>query len=123
MCYQGPICSVVPDQQMQRVAISSTAPSGYVSAYVINPGLYPRSGTIPTRTMRPSELGTSPNVMLVDPQLVINSIADLVARAKASPDELNHASPGQGTTPYLARVLTSPGRYLCSTRAQVQPSR
>ena len=36
------------------------------------------------------------------PKLGINSIAELIARAKANPDELNYASPGAGTTPHLS---------------------
>src|SRR5262249_17763835 len=49
--------------------------------------------------------GTSPNVILVDPKLGVNSIGDLVARAKANPNELNYASPGIGTTPHLSGEL------------------
>ena len=52
-----------------------------------------------------AELATSPNVILVDPKLGINSIAALIARAKANPDELNYASPGIGTTPHLSGEL------------------
>src|SRR5204862_3400233 len=32
----------------------------------------------------------------------VNSVADLIARAKANPNELNYASPGIGTTPHLS---------------------
>ena len=52
-----------------------------------------------------AELGTSPNVILVDPKLGVNSIPDLIARAKTNPDELNYASPGIGTTPHLSGEL------------------
>jgi len=41
----------------------------------------------------------------VNPELAVNSIADLVAYAKAHPDELNYASPGVGTTPQLSAEL------------------
>ena len=44
-------------------------------------------------------------MILVDPKLGVNSIADLVARAKANPNELNYASPGIGTTPHLSGEL------------------
>src|SRR5438876_2794481 len=52
-----------------------------------------------------AELATSPNVILVDPKLGVDSIAALIARAKANPDELNYASPGIGTTPHLSGEL------------------
>ena len=83
-------------------------PDGYTllvtsSAYVVNPGLYVKVPYDPTTDFAPiAELGTSPNVILIDPKLGINSIAELIARAKAHPDELNYASPGAGTTPHLS---------------------
>jgi tripartite-type tricarboxylate transporter receptor subunit TctC len=94
------------------IGISAHAePDGYTllitsSAYVVNPGLYTKIPYDPYKDFAPiAELGTSPNVILVDPKLGINSVADLVARAKAKPDELNYASPGIGTTPHLSGEL------------------
>jgi tripartite-type tricarboxylate transporter receptor subunit TctC len=86
-------------------------PDGYVllvtsSAYVVNPGLYAKVPYDPYKDFAPiAELGTSPNVILVDPKLGVNSVADLIARAKANPNELNYASPGIGTTPHLSGEL------------------
>jgi tripartite-type tricarboxylate transporter receptor subunit TctC len=86
-------------------------PDGYTllitsSAYVVNPGLYAKIPYDPYKDFAPiAELGTSPNVILVDPKLGVNSIIDLVARAKANPNELNYASPGIGTTPHLSGEL------------------
>lgn len=76
------------------------------SAYVVNPGLYAKIPYDPYKDFAPiAELGTSPNVFLVDPKLGINSIQDLVARAKADPNLLNYSSPGIGTTPHLSAEL------------------
>jgi tripartite-type tricarboxylate transporter receptor subunit TctC len=76
------------------------------SAYVVNPGLYAKIPYDPYTDFAPiAELGTSPNVILVDPKLGVNSVPDLIARAKANPDELNYASPGIGTTPHLSAEL------------------
>jgi tripartite-type tricarboxylate transporter receptor subunit TctC len=76
------------------------------SAYVVNPGLYVKTPYDPYKDFAPiAELGTSPNVILANPKLGVASITDLVARAKANPNELNYASPGIGTTPQLAAEL------------------
>lgn len=86
-------------------------PDGYTllitsSAYVVNPGLYAKIPYDPYQGFAPiAELGTSPNVIVVDPKLGVNSVAELVARAKANPNELNYASPGIGTTPHLSGEL------------------
>ena len=86
-------------------------PDGYTllitsSAYVVNPGLYAKIPYDPFKDFAAiAELGTSPNVILVDPKLGLNSIADLIARAKKNPNELNYASPGIGTTPHLSGEL------------------
>jgi tripartite-type tricarboxylate transporter receptor subunit TctC len=86
-------------------------PDGYTllitsSAYVVNPGLYAKIPYDPYNDFAPiAELGTSPNVILADPKLGINSIAELFARAKAEPNSLNYASPGIGTTPHLSAEL------------------
>jgi tripartite-type tricarboxylate transporter receptor subunit TctC len=86
-------------------------PDGYTllitsSAYVVNPGLYAKIPYDPYTDFAPiAELGTSPNVILIDPKLGINSIAELFARAKAEPNLFNYASPGIGTTPHLSGEL------------------
>lgn len=49
-----------------------------------------------------SLVGSSPDVLVVAPQLKINSFAALVAYGKANPGKLNFASPGIGTTGHLA---------------------
>jgi tripartite-type tricarboxylate transporter receptor subunit TctC len=92
-------------------AAAHAEPDGYTllvtsSAYVVNPSLYVKIPYDPYKDFAPiAELGTSPNVILVDPRLGVNSIADLIARGKANPNELNFASPGVGTTPHLSGEL------------------
>jgi len=76
------------------------------SAYVVNPSLFARIPYDPFKDFAPiTELGTTPNIIAVSPKLGISSIAELFARAKAKPDELNYASPGAGTTPHLSAEL------------------
>jgi tripartite-type tricarboxylate transporter receptor subunit TctC len=76
------------------------------SAYVVNPSLFAKIPYDPFKDFAPiTELGTTPNVIAVSQRLGIHSIAELFARAKAKPDELNYASPGAGTTPHLSAEL------------------
>ena len=73
------------------------------TAYVVNPGLYVKIPYDPYKDFAPiTELGSTPNSILVTPKLNVSSIAELIARAKAKPGELNWASPGAGTTPHLS---------------------
>jgi tripartite-type tricarboxylate transporter receptor subunit TctC len=89
-------------------AVAHAEPDGYTllltsSALVVNPGLYKRVPYDPYKDFAPiAELGTSPNVFLANPKAGINTLAELVAKAKAEPTALSYASPGIGTTPHLS---------------------
>jgi tripartite-type tricarboxylate transporter receptor subunit TctC len=48
---------------------------------------------------------SSPEVLVVAPQLGIKSYAELVAYGKANPGKLNYASAGVGTAPHLAAEM------------------
>jgi tripartite-type tricarboxylate transporter receptor subunit TctC len=48
---------------------------------------------------------TVPVVLVVHPSTGVNSVAELIALAKAKPGQLNYASSGVATTPHLAGAL------------------
>ena len=48
---------------------------------------------------------TVPVVLVVHPSIGVNSVAELIALAKAKPGQLNYASSGVATTPHLAGAL------------------
>ena len=50
-------------------------------------------------------IGRQPNVLVVNPSLGIGSVAELIARARANPGELNFGSSGSGTAAHLAGEL------------------
>ena len=47
----------------------------------------------------------APNILVVNPALAAKSVKDLIALAKAKPNELSYASSGSGGTPHLAAEL------------------
>jgi tripartite-type tricarboxylate transporter receptor subunit TctC len=49
--------------------------------------------------------GTSPLVLVVNPNVAAHSVAELIALAKREPGKLNFASGGVGTTPHMAGEL------------------
>jgi tripartite-type tricarboxylate transporter receptor subunit TctC len=92
-------------------AVARAAPDGYTllvcsSAFVVNPSLYANVTYDPFKDFIPiMVIGASPNAFVVPAQSEIKSMPELIAKAKASPGKLNWASPGAGTTPYLAGEL------------------
>ncbi|MFM2443079.1 MAG: hypothetical protein RJB09_265 [Pseudomonadota bacterium] len=91
--------------------VARAAPDGYNlvlmdPAIVINPTLQPSMPyDLFKQLVTVSIISTSPEVVVVSPDLPIKSMADLVAYAKANPGKLNFASAGIGTTPHLAGEL------------------
>lgn len=82
-------------------------PDGYTlllasTAIAVNPALFKNLPYDPFKDFAPvSELVNAPNILVVRPDSGIDTIADLVARAKAEPARFNYASPGAGTKSHL----------------------
>jgi tripartite-type tricarboxylate transporter receptor subunit TctC len=76
------------------------------SAFVVNPALYKTIPYDPFKDFMPiAALPVAPNIFAVKANGGINSLGDVIARAKADPGKLNYASPGNGTTPQLTMEL------------------
>jgi tripartite-type tricarboxylate transporter receptor subunit TctC len=76
------------------------------TAIAVNPGLFINLPYDPIKDFAPiSELVSAPNVLFVRPDSGLDSIADLVAKAKAEPAKYNYASPGVGTKSHLTGEL------------------
>ena len=88
--------------------VAHAAPDGYDlvlidPSIVTNPMLHKKMPYDVFKDSAPISLvGSSPDVLVVAPQLQIKSFAALVAYGKANPGKLNFASPGIGTTGHLA---------------------
>jgi tripartite-type tricarboxylate transporter receptor subunit TctC len=60
----------------------------------------------PVKDFKPISLvGNQANILVVNPQLPVKSMADLIALAKSKPGEINYASSGIGTAAHLAGAL------------------
>jgi tripartite-type tricarboxylate transporter receptor subunit TctC len=91
--------------------VAHSAPDGYDlvimdPAYVINPIM---QKSMPYNIFKDlvtvSVVNSSPEVLVVSPELGVKTYAELVAYGKANPGKLNYASAGVGTTPHLAAAM------------------
>jgi tripartite-type tricarboxylate transporter receptor subunit TctC len=78
------------------------------SAHAINPTLYSK---LPYDAVKDFSFigmsGSAANVLVVNPQLPVNSVNELIALAKSRRDEIIFGSSGSGTTVHLSAVLFS----------------
>ena len=86
------------------------APDGYTllmasPPLTISPALYASLHYKPEQIMPVGLVGRVANVLLVNPKSGINTVADLIARAKKLPSKLNDASNGSGTSLHLSAEL------------------
>ena len=91
--------------------VARSAPDGYTlvlmdPAIVINPTLQPSMPYDLFKQLQTvSIISTSPEVLVVAPQLPVKTVAELIAYGKANPGKMNFASAGIGTTPHLGAEL------------------
>ena len=91
--------------------VARAAPDGYtvlftLSSHTINPAIYPK---LSFDTIKDFEaIGTVaslPQILVANPQVPANTVAELVALAKAKPELLAYASVGNGSPGHLAGEL------------------
>jgi len=89
-------------------AIAESDPDGYTlllgntSTLVIGPLIYRQVGYDPVKGFAPvALLGTTSNLMIVNPAVAAKSVQELIALARANPGKLNFSSAGLGTPPHL----------------------
>jgi len=92
--------------------VARAEPDGYTlvlatsSTHATNAALYKRLPFNPVRDFTPiSQIAFIPNLLVVNPELPVNSVAELVAYAKARPGQLNYGSGGAGTSLHLAAAV------------------
>ena len=92
--------------------VARAAPDGYtllmgtVGTHAINASLYAKLPYDHVKDFAPVILVAGvPNVLVVNPALPVNTVAELIAYAKANPGKLNFASSGNGTSIHLSGEL------------------
>jgi tripartite-type tricarboxylate transporter receptor subunit TctC len=92
--------------------VARSAPDGYtllmgtVGTHAINASLYEKLPFDPVKDFTPVVLVAGvPNVLVVNQSVPAQSVAELIAYAKANPGKLNFASSGSGTSIHLSGEL------------------
>ena len=86
-------------------AVAKAAPDGYTlafvaSSHVVNKALFPNLPYDPIRSFAPiTQTANVQLVMVIPASLPANSVADVIALAKAKPGGLSYASSGSGSNP------------------------
>jgi tripartite-type tricarboxylate transporter receptor subunit TctC len=76
------------------------------STLSINPAVYTRLDYDPGKAFAPVALiGTTSNIVVVNPALPVKSIPELIAYGKANPGKLAYSTPGVGTPPHMIGEL------------------
>lgn len=93
-------------------SVARSAPDGYTltfstsATHATNPALY---GKIPFDPIKDfthiTLMVAAPNMLVVNPKIPVNNMAELIAYAKANPGKLTYMSAGSGTSPHMAGEL------------------
>jgi len=91
--------------------VARAAPDGYTllqgtnGTHGINQALYPKTGFDPLKDFVPIARWTViPAMVVINPSLPANNVAELIAYLKANPGKVSFASAGNGTTSHLVGV-------------------
>ena len=91
--------------------VAKSAPDGHTllftgTPHVISAWIYKKLPYEPLKDFEPVALVASgPYVLVVNPQLAVNSVRELIAAAKARPGQIDYASSGNGSAQHLVSAL------------------
>ncbi|CAM3587217.1 ABC transporter substrate-binding protein [Bordetella sputigena] len=92
--------------------VARAKPDGYVflvsgsPTHSVGPHLYKNLTYEPMRDVPPvAMVAVAPNMLVVNPDLPVKSVAELVALARQRPGELTYSSAGRGTSGHLAGAM------------------
>ena len=92
--------------------VAKAAPDGYTlimgnaGSHGINAAVYAKLPYDIQRDFEPvSQVAVAPNVMVINPSVPANSVAEFIAYAKANPGKLSYASGGNGSSAHMSMEL------------------
>lgn len=109
-----------------EAVVAKAAPDGYsilhdATAYSVNGALYSNLPFDYNRDFDPVALvSLVPNILVVTPSLPVNTMAEVIAYAKAAPDGIDMASSGNGTLQHLSLEMF---RFMTGTKVNHVPYR
>jgi tripartite-type tricarboxylate transporter receptor subunit TctC len=92
-------------------AVARAAPDGYTlllvpNVFEVNALLLKQAAYDPIKDFAPiADIASIPNVIAANPATGLKTFADLMARSRARPDELNFSTPGVGSISHLGAEL------------------
>ena len=93
-------------------AVAKAAPDGYTlimgnaGSHGINAAVYSKLPYDIQRDFAPvSQVAVAPNVMVINPDVPANSVAEFIAYAKSQPGKLSYASGGNGSSAHMSMEL------------------
>jgi tripartite-type tricarboxylate transporter receptor subunit TctC len=93
-------------------AVAKATPDGHTllmgtnGPLAVSPALYRNLPYDPLKDFAPVTLvGTSPNLVAVNPSIGVSSLRELIHKAKAEPGKLNYSSVGKGSISHLSMEL------------------
>ena len=92
-------------------SVARAAHDGYTLLFVpstlaLNSVMYKKISYDPVRDFAPITLAAAaPNVLVVNPKVPAQSVAELIALAKQKPGQLTYGTPGIGTSPHMSMEL------------------
>jgi tripartite-type tricarboxylate transporter receptor subunit TctC len=92
-------------------AFSRAEPDGYTllasppTTLAINHSLYRKLNYDPAKFTAITSLGSSPNVLIVNPKLAVSTVNELIDKARAEPGAIAYGSQGIGATSHLTTAL------------------
>ena len=98
--------NIAAEAAAHAVADGDTILMGNNSILATNAALYKKVNFDPETDFAPiSLIGSQANILVVNPNMPVKSLAELIALLRANPGKFNYASSGHGTAAHLAAEL------------------